>query len=297
MLAKIAESVECSVCSDIMIVPVISSCGHSFCYECCTSWFENKATCPTCRHELEAPPTLNVQLKEISSHLVDTLIDHGDDSEKQELINRRDTNNQQYQDDAKNGILYGETFKNVLTIVDKSDGVPRCGNCHWEAHGSECLHCGAVFRIPRDDDEYDSAEAYDEDHLEEQYYGAEDNAYDSNDSFIDGRELNDINGDIDDENDILSDMDTNSNRDSWRGFDQGNDGNLSDGEIHELSSEGHFSDDGYHHYHSMSDAGDYEDDGLETALESFHAPVSLDLDDEDVQPSRRRVVIDISDDE
>lgn len=291
-MTKIAESVECSVCSDIMIVPVISSCGHSFCYECCSSWFENKATCPTCRHELEVPPTLNVQLKEISSHLVETLIDHGDDNEKQELISRRDVANVQYQDDVKNGRLYGEAFKNVLTIVDKSDGVPRCGNCHWEAHGSECLHCGAVFRIPRD--EYDSAEEYDEDHLEEQYYGAEDNAYDSNDSFIDGRGINDINGDLEDEDDILSDIETNSNRDSWRGFEHnenfGNDTN-------DLSSEGHFSDDGYHNYHSMSDAGDYEGEGLEEAMESFHAPISLDLDDEDVQPSRRRVVIDISDDE
>ncbi|EGV63724.1 E3 ubiquitin ligase [Yamadazyma tenuis] len=186
VLGDLADSLECSVCAEIMVMPVISSCGHSFCYECCSSWFENKATCPTCRHELDTPPALNVVLKDISHRLVDVLLDQSSlgDNEKQELKLRQENSRKTYQFDMDHGRLYGDAFNSVVTMIDRSDGVARCANCHWEAHGSQCGHCGAVFRIPREEENYhqsDDAFSDSEDQVSEE----RDNRYDSEDSFVD----------------------------------------------------------------------------------------------------------------
>ena len=40
--------------------------GHSFCYDCIYQWFSNKINCPTCRHDIENKPILNIHLKNLS---------------------------------------------------------------------------------------------------------------------------------------------------------------------------------------------------------------------------------------
>lgn len=282
LLRRISASTECSVCSEVMIVPVLLACGHSFCYDCCNSWFDTKVTCPTCRHELEHPPILNVQLKEIANYLIDMTITHeGDAEEAERLQQRRDEANKSYNYDLNHNKLYGETFKSVMTLVDNSDGVPRCGNCHWEAHGEECLHCGARFRIARDDDYYDSAEAYDEDDEEIQLYGRDEgDRYDSEDSFVDGRDYDEINQDLQSDTSHLDDASIAlmgeiqvADNDDWTGFDDNN---------------------------SESDS-DYNEDDLHTAIHEFNQqPISIGDEDEDDSPASRgsrRNIIPISDDE
>ncbi|KAJ9090975.1 hypothetical protein QFC19_009321 [Naganishia cerealis] len=243
IIAQAQRTVECAVCSEIMHVPFLASCGHSFCYGCLCSWFTNKVNCPTCRQNLEHPPILNVQLQEISHSISDGLIALGKDAAT--IKDQRDEATASYKHDSTRKKLFGDAFESALTLIDRSDGVPRCGNCHWEAHGSRCLFCGAQFRVPRDDDYFDSddGDAYNEDDEEIVIHGQDEdldgpNEYDTEDSFLDARELSDIN------NDLRSDSD------EWHGFESGEE------------------DPG-------SDRGD-----LERALDQFHNSNFDDYDDE-----------------
>ncbi|ODV69637.1 hypothetical protein HYPBUDRAFT_95687, partial [Hyphopichia burtonii NRRL Y-1933] len=232
LLDSITDTLECAICSEIMHVPFLASCGHSFCYGCLKSWFENKVNCPTCRKDFEYAPVINLQLKQISKNIFQMMLELSKEDTKPRL--RHQTSMlEEYEDDFANKRLFGDAFKSTLTLIDRSDGVPRCGNCHWEAHGSSCLHCGSRFRIPRDDAYYDSedGDAYNEDEEEIVLYGGrhgedddegEPNEYDSQDSFIDERDMAAISNDLNDsENDYLSSGDNNSvsGGTSWRGFD------------------------------------------------------------------------------
>lgn len=249
VIAQIHRTVECAVCSEIMHVPFLASCGHSFCYGCLTSWFTNKVNCPTCRQDLEHPPILNVQLQSVSHSVSDALIALGEDAKT--IQEQRDEAIKAHRQDSDRKKLFGEAFESALTLIDRSDGVPRCGNCHWEAHGSRCLFCGAQFRIPRDDDYYDSdnGDAYDEDDEEIVIHGQDQdegpNEYDSNDSFLDARGLSDIENDVE------------SGSDEWHGFEGGAGGNDDSG----------------------SERGD-----LERALDQFHNAnfEAYDVEDDDM---------------
>lgn len=196
-----------------MHVPFLASCGHSFCYGCLCSWFTTKVNCPTCRQNLEYPPILNVPLQEISCSISDGLIALDEDADA--ITSQRDEARQHFKQDSDRKKLFGDAFSSAVTLIDRSDGVPRCGNCHWEAHGSRCLFCGAQFRIPRDDDYFDSddGDAYNEDDEEIVIHGRDEdlepNEYDTEDSFLDARDLSDIN------NDLRSDSD------EWQGFESG----------------------------------------------------------------------------
>ena len=41
----------CSICKDIFTDPIITLCGHSFCYECINTWSLNSKFCPICRND------------------------------------------------------------------------------------------------------------------------------------------------------------------------------------------------------------------------------------------------------
>lgn len=217
LLLKIVSTLECLVCSEVMHVPFLALCGHSFCYSCLNAWFETKLNCPTCRTDLEQPPVLNMQLKDVSKSLTDIIIETMEEGQhKHDLEEARQLVLDEYEASKSN--LFGEAFTSALTLIDNSDGVPRCGNCHWEAHGSQCLHCGQRFRIPRDDAYYDldDGDAYNEDDQEGEIYGIADE-YDSNDSFVDTRNFDLINEDqaVDSNDDLLSSGESIS---LWGGF-------------------------------------------------------------------------------
>lgn len=224
LLHRIVSTLECLVCSEMMHVPFLAQCGHSFCYGCLNAWFETKVNCPTCRKDMDDAPVLNLQLKDVSSSVSDLVIDTLEDElRKDELRSARATALDEFERASRGNALFGDAFKNAPTLIDKSDGVPRCGNCHWEAHGNVCLHCGSRFRIPRDDLYYDSedGDAYNEDEEEVELYGVADaeNAYDSDDSFLDNRNLTQINGDrhASAEDAVLSSGDERSEQ-LWDGF-------------------------------------------------------------------------------
>ena len=124
--------------------------------------------------------------------VIDTL---EDEKHKTELKDARQRLIDEYDQATRAKSLFRDAFNSARTLVDRSDGVPRCGNCHWEAHGSVCLHCGTRFRTPRGDLYYDSddGDAYNEDREEVELYGVDHANYDSEDSFVDNRDVHEIN--------------------------------------------------------------------------------------------------------
>lgn len=228
LLVRLASALECLVCSETMHVPFLAACGHSFCYGCLDAWFDTKINCPTCRATMDEPPILNIQLKDMSAALTDVVIDTLEaGATKLELVEARKRALDEYEQASRSKELFRGAFKTAPTLIDRSDGVPRCANCHWEAHGSECLNCGATFRVPRGDLYYDSedGDAYNEDEDEVETYGISNADYDSEDSFVDGRDLMEINADRHhlDNDELLSSGDNepdSGDNGSWEGFRQ-----------------------------------------------------------------------------
>lgn len=292
LLVSVISHLECLICSEVMHVPFLAQCGHSFCYRCLNSWFETKVNCPTCRKDMEEPPILNIQLREVSKNITDVIIESLEDNlHKDELSKARASVVDEYDQDMRKGSLFGEAFDNALTLVDKSDGVPRCGNCHWEAHGSVCLHCGARFRIPRSDLYFDSddGEAYNEDEEEVELYGVADanDAYDSQDSFLDNRDAREIHGDrYDATDDELLSSGESVEGELWRGF-RGSPANY-EREFLDLQNSGNSD--------SHSDNGSNSDGlSVENAIDSIHRRdvshyIDLSADEADLSASEIEIL-------
>lgn len=277
-----------------MHVPLLMRCGHSSCYHCLYSWFKVKMNCPTCRVESDEKPILNVPLKQISQTMTDLLIDITEDREEREaIINHRKDAVNEYMQDAENKALFGALFSSAVTLIDRSDGVPRCGNCHWEAHGTVCLYCGSSFRRSRID--YSDLEEYDDDEEEdgeeqeetENYGTTVENAYDSEDSFID-----------DSAPEVYSNSDLSSSdaeflgRSEWRGFENDHDLDVTGISSDRSQSSSSVVD------MSNDPNGDYERDVNRTIRNFRSALDENDSDDTDEIIRRRpRGVIDISDEE
>ncbi|KAG5421449.1 PSH1 [Candida metapsilosis] len=195
LLSKITNSLECSICSELMLAPMTTECGHSFCYECLHQWFQNKINCPTCRHEIQTKPALNMKLNEVSKNLAELIIDARLDPNIESFVDRNKEAMAKYESHAKKKRVFGELFCGYsLTLIDNSDGVPRCGNCLWEAHGSVCLHCGSRFRNSDlirgagDDDNDDE----DVDEFYQDVPAADEEHDDSDDSYVDSHTAEEI---------------------------------------------------------------------------------------------------------
>ena len=179
-----SDHLECQICLETMVVPVTCECGHSFCYECIYLWFQNKLLCPTCRAQINEKPKRTMQLHQITKLLFDVATDSMTDQEaivKAKKIWRE--RNDVYEQASRDDSLYGDLFDQALTMIDVSDGVPRCGNCGWEVYGEHCEHCGVQLRHPVD--EFDA----DEDSVgissdDEQIRLNGRDSYDSDDGFV-----------------------------------------------------------------------------------------------------------------
>ena len=50
VLVELSKSVECGICLDFLLDPLVGSCGHSFCASCIGAMLSSGArTCPICR--------------------------------------------------------------------------------------------------------------------------------------------------------------------------------------------------------------------------------------------------------
>ncbi|XP_028677259.2 E3 ubiquitin-protein ligase TRIM39-like isoform X1 [Erpetoichthys calabaricus] len=74
------DQLSCSVCIDVFTDPVTTPCGHSFCRECITHFWDHKEVflCPLCKSEFPERPTLNrnIVLAEISEKMQSVIGQH-----------------------------------------------------------------------------------------------------------------------------------------------------------------------------------------------------------------------------
>lgn len=53
------KEMECHVCYHLMLNPVTTPCGHTFCRKCLARILDHARLCPVCRRELPLPPSLS----------------------------------------------------------------------------------------------------------------------------------------------------------------------------------------------------------------------------------------------
>jgi len=52
-LQELLESqLQCSICNEVYITPVVVKCGHTFCEECISTWTKTQKNCPECRMQV-----------------------------------------------------------------------------------------------------------------------------------------------------------------------------------------------------------------------------------------------------
>ena len=102
MLAHLKEAtkneLDCHVCYSLMLDPLTTNCGHTFCRKCVARVLDHSTMCPTCRRILTVPPGLqnvpsNQRLNELLDGLCPDLIASRAEAAKQEEIVSLDDKN------------------------------------------------------------------------------------------------------------------------------------------------------------------------------------------------------------
>ncbi|GME65506.1 Zinc finger RING-type protein [Neofusicoccum parvum] len=55
------KELDCHVCYNLLLEPVTTACGHTFCRKCLTRALDHTLHCPVCRRSLSIPPSLDGQ--------------------------------------------------------------------------------------------------------------------------------------------------------------------------------------------------------------------------------------------
>ena len=55
------QELDCQVCYNLMLDPLTTTCGHTFCRKCLHRVFDHSTICPVCRRNLSMRPALNVE--------------------------------------------------------------------------------------------------------------------------------------------------------------------------------------------------------------------------------------------
>jgi E3 ubiquitin-protein ligase RNF5 len=50
----------CPICFDRLTEPVVTSCGHIFCWPCISEWLRRSSACPTCSGHVDADHLISV---------------------------------------------------------------------------------------------------------------------------------------------------------------------------------------------------------------------------------------------
>ncbi|CCH41999.1 putative replicase polyprotein [Wickerhamomyces ciferrii] len=117
----------------------------SYVCTCLTEWLSDNISCPACRSKIDQEPFFNVQLRD----LCNTLFEMCQKISNDELIDTKRHKLLQvesYNKDVSSNNKFKSVFKNIgQAVVDMSDGVARCSNCHWEVEGDRCPNCNIAI--------------------------------------------------------------------------------------------------------------------------------------------------------
>ncbi|KAG0236548.1 E3 ubiquitin ligase [Actinomortierella wolfii] len=167
-------TMQCAVCVDYFAVPYTVECGHTFCYTCLHSWLAIRKECPTCRTKLMRRPAMSFIVREQVQAAVERLPEPDRSIVKKRLMQEdASVKAKQADGDPWKGIFKPIEF--VSTVFDKDDDVRRCVSCGWEVIGGTCIGCNTAFSdVEESDNSQDRTDVESDD----------EDAYDSNDSFI-----------------------------------------------------------------------------------------------------------------
>ncbi|KAG5356561.1 hypothetical protein CJU90_1901 [Yarrowia sp. C11] len=98
LLSQIADSVTCIVCQELMFLPCVLECGHSYCYDCTSTWFTKVNTCPSCRKECRKKPHISHAAAGVAESLIAALVE-SDSSKKQEYADLKKRQTEEYKRD------------------------------------------------------------------------------------------------------------------------------------------------------------------------------------------------------
>ena len=110
------STLSCTICLDVFSNPYTVKCGHTFCGSCLHEWIKKVCECPICRTKITIEPIFNLILKDQSEKLISFM-------PNKTIPQKIDFN--------------WKPFIKSL-ILDISDRVERCMNCHWEIFDGEC---------------------------------------------------------------------------------------------------------------------------------------------------------------
>ncbi|KAI9009577.1 hypothetical protein BC832DRAFT_375544 [Gaertneriomyces semiglobifer] len=160
-LAALESHLSCAICTTYFVCPFTLQCGHTFCYNCISAWFDNlqqneKALrCPTCRADIRLRPHRELVLDRLVEEYLGDLCDQ----ESIELMENVRTTREAL------GSMRDPPFHRHMpnnfgneALLDAEDGVTRCTRCNWEIYNGQCQGCGFVYDDPRDESVYSGSD-------------------------------------------------------------------------------------------------------------------------------------------
>jgi hypothetical protein len=169
LLAKLEETLTCSVCVDFFALPYTVECGHVFCLTCLHSWlsftmkqnaaeanedgdaFPKTGSCPLCRHEIYKEPapcpfTIQNQIKLLHE------------------FKYKDSKDS-YEERVKKAEEFVQKNPNLFNFIQRRplfvDDVERCPDCLTELmFDGQCPGCERFFHVSHDSDDDDSEEDF-----------------------------------------------------------------------------------------------------------------------------------------
>ena len=94
---------QCSICNEVYVSPMVTDCGHTFCEDCIEDWKEQKKpnpSCPLCRANIITTSSVQV-LDGFIEEFIDHFFPEGDKSSRNKLINERKKKKEARQNNRK----------------------------------------------------------------------------------------------------------------------------------------------------------------------------------------------------